>query len=406
MEHCGLLGERLGHSFSPRIHRELGTYAYALYEKSPGELEGFLKSGRFDGLNVTIPYKQAVMPYCAELSAQAAAIGSVNTLIRRKDGTLWGGNTDYDGFYALLRRSGLAVCGKKALVLGSGGASRTVQAVLREEGAETVVISRSGPENYRNIHRHRDAQLIVNTTPVGMYPNNGAAAVDVADFPRCQGVFDLIYNPERTRLILDAQACGIPAFGGLLMLVEQARRAAELFTGRQLKGSLTERLTAQIARETRNVALIGMPGCGKTTTGRALAALLGRPFYDVDEAVEARCGKSLPDFFAQRGEAAFRQLETEVLAELSRGSGAVIATGGGVVVRPENYRLLRQNSTVVWLRRELKSLPTAGRPVSQSRSLEELACERIPLDSRWNDISVEVCGGEQTARIIQKELGL
>lgn len=404
MKRCGLLGEKLGHSFSPRIHQELGGYEYRLYEKSPQELDVFLKSGDFDGLNVTIPYKQTVIPYCARMSPRAQAIGSVNTLVRRADGSLWGDNTDYDGFFAMLEQANISLDGKKALVLGSGGASKTVQAVLRDRGASVVVISRSGPDSYDNLDRHADARLVVNTTPVGMYPKNGAAALDIRRFPRCEAVLDVVYNPARTRLMLDAEACGIPAFGGLLMLVGQARRAAEIFTGNQIDAAVTGRLTAKLARETQNIALIGMPGCGKTTVGRALADLLGRPFYDADEQIEARAGRKIPDIFAQDGEAAFRKLETEVLAELSRQSGAVIATGGGVVTREENRDLLRQNSTVVWLQRDLHSLPLAGRPVSQSRPLNELAAERMPLYRAWCDAAVEVCGPEETAKAIQREL--
>lgn len=406
MKQFGLLGERLAHSFSPRIHRALGDYEYNLYEKAPGELDAFLKSGMFDGLNVTIPYKQAVIPYCAGLSEQAAAIGSVNTLLRRPDGTLWGENTDYSGFAATLRRSGLCVRGKKALVLGSGGASKTVQAVLRDAGAQCVVISRTGENHYGNLDRHADARVLVNTTPVGMYPNNGQAAVDLGLFPLCEGVFDLIYNPARTRLMLDAQRRGIPAFGGLFMLVEQARCAAGLFIGRTVDQSLTEGLVGQLALETQNIALIGMPGCGKTTVGRALAGLLGRDFYDVDEQIEQQAGKSIPDIFEQDGENAFRQRETRTLAELSRQSGAVLATGGGVVTRPENEELLRQNSVVIWLRRELTDLPVDGRPVSQSRPLEQIAAERTPLYSAWSDLAAEVCGPQETAQAIIKELGL
>lgn len=404
MRRCGLLGEKLGHSFSPRIHQELGGYEYRLYEKSPQELDVFLKSGDFDGLNVTIPYKQTVIPYCARMSPRAQAIGSVNTLVRRADGSLWGDNTDYDGFSAMLEQANISLDGKEALVLGSGGASKTVQAVLRDRRASVVVISRSGPDSYDNLDRHADARLVVNTTPVGMYPKNGAAALDIRRFPRCEAVLDVVYNPARTRLMLDAEACGIPAFGGLLMLVEQARRAAEIFTGNQIDAAVTGRLTAKLARETQNIALIGMPGCGKTTVGRALADLLGRPFYDADEQIEARAGRKIPDIFAQDGEAAFRKLETEVLAELSRQSGAVIATGGGVVTREENRDLLRQNSTIVWLQRDLHSLPLAGRPVSQSRPLNELAAERMPLYRAWCDAAVEVCGPEETAKAIQREL--
>lgn len=406
MKQCGLLGEKLGHSFSPEIHALLGDYAYRLYEKTPAELGDFLRSGTFDGLNVTIPYKREVIPYCAALSPRAEAIGSVNTLVRRPDGTLYGDNTDYGGFAAMLKASGLRVEGEKALVLGSGGASRTVQAVLRDAGADVVVISRSGPDNYENLGMHSDAAVLVNATPVGMYPHNGASPVDLAAFPRCRGVFDLIYNPARTTLLLQAEERGIAAVGGLRMLVEQARLAAELFCGRDIDPGETDRLTALLDKRKKNIALIGMPGCGKTSVGQALAELLGRPFIDIDQAVEARAGRSIAGLFASEGENAFRYLETQVLDEAAKQSGAVIATGGGVVTRKENRPLLRQNSVVVWLTRQRQDLPTEGRPLSQSRPLAELERERTPLYRAWSDLRIANCGVMQAAEQIQKELKL
>ena len=406
MKSCGLLGEKLGHSFSPEIHALLGDYSYRLYEKQPDELGDFLRSGAFDGLNVTIPYKRDVIPYCAELSSRAASIGSVNTIIRRQDGTLYGDNTDYGGFACMLAYAGLSLQGKKVLVLGSGGASRTAQAVLRDRGADVVVISRQGPDNYESLSRHSDTFAVVNATPVGMYPQNGEAPVDLALLPRCQGVFDLIYNPWRTALLLQAEERGIAAVGGMRMLVEQARLAAGLFTGRTVSPGETERLTALLERAKKNIALIGMPGSGKTSVGRALADLLGRPFADVDESITARAGKSVAEIFATEGEEAFRRLETQALAELSRQSGSVVAAGGGVVTRAENRSLLRQNSTVVWLTRDRKELPIDGRPISQSRPLDELERERTPLYREWSDLCVPNCGIAQTARHIQKELKL
>lgn len=386
---CGLLGEHLTHSYSPQIHALLGDYSYELFEVAPEKLGEFLQAGEFDGLNVTIPYKRAVIPYCAELSAAAREMGSVNTLLRRPDGTLYGDNTDLDGFRWLLARGGGIRPGEKALVLGTGGASQTVQAVLRAAGAEVAVLSRRGESNYATLPRHADARLVVNATPVGMYPNNGARLIDLAQLPQCRCVLDLIYNPARTRLLLDAAARGIRCENGLSMLVAQAKRAAELFTGRDIPDAACTDILRRMEVQMHNLILVGMPGSGKTTVGSLLAASLGRPFYDADGEIEKRLGCSIPAFFAQRGEAAFRAVETEVLAELGKRSGCVIATGGGCVTRGENYDLLHQNGEIIWLRRSLTELPVEGRPVSQSRSLPELYREREPAYRRFADFCVE-----------------
>ena len=386
---CGLLGEHLTHSYSPQIHALLGDYSYELFEVAPEKLGEFLQAGEFDGLNVTIPYKRAVIPYCAELSAAAREMGSVNTLLRRPDGTLYGDNTDLDGFRWLLARGGGIRPGEKALVLGTGGASQTVQAVLRAAGAEVAVLSRRGESNYATLPRHADARLVVNATPVGMYPNNGARLIDLAQLPQCRCVLDLIYNPARTRLLLDAEARGIRCENGLSMLVAQAKRAAELVTGRDIPDAACTDILRRMEAQMHNLILVGMPGSGKTTVGSLLAVSLGRPFYDADGEIEKKLGCSIPAFFAQRGEAAFRAVETEVLAELGKRSGCVIATGGGCVTRGENYDLLHQNGEIIWLRRSLTELPVEGRPVSQSRSLPELYREREPAYRRFADFCVE-----------------
>lgn len=386
---CGLLGEHLTHSYSPQIHALLGDYSYELFEVAPEKLGEFLQAGEFDGLNVTIPYKRAVIPYCAELSAAAREMGSVNTLLRRPDGTLYGDNTDLDGFRWLLARGGGIRPGEKALVLGTGGASQTVQAVLRAAGAEVAVLSRRGESNYATLPRHADARLVVNATPVGMYPNNGARLIDLAQLPQCRCVLDLIYNPARTRLLLDAAARGIRCENGLSMLVAQAKRAAELFTGRDIPDAACTDILRRMEAQMHNLILVGMPGSGKTTVGSLLAVSLGRPFYDADGEIEKRLGCSIPAFFAQRGEAAFRAVETEVLAELGKRSGCVIATGGGCVTRGENYDLLHQNGEIIWLRRSLTELPVEGRPVSQSRSLPELYREREPAYRRFADLCAD-----------------
>lgn len=382
----GLLGAKLGHSFSPRIHALLGDTPYDLYEKRPEELEEFLLRGELSGMNVTIPYKKTVMPYCAVLTETAARIGSVNTLVRRADGTLLGDNTDYYGFDCLLQRAGFDPAGKKVLVLGSGGASLTVQMVLRDRGAaQVVVVSRSGADHYENLDRHEDAQMIVNTTPVGMYPEVGKAPVDLRRFPACIAVADLIYNPARTALLLQAEELGIPYAGGLTMLVAQAVRSAERFLGRSFSAQTLEKVLHTLRQETENIILIGMPGCGKSSLGRALAEQLGKPFVDADQEIVRRAGKSIPDIFAAEGERGFRKRETQVLAELGARSGLVIATGGGCVTRPENKPLLRQNGKLIWVRRPVSLLPTVGRPLSQQSNLEEMARARFPLYAEFAD---------------------
>lgn len=395
----GLLGERLGHSYSPAIHAALADYDYRLYEVPREELDAFLTRREFDGLNVTIPYKKAVIPYCAALSPIAAELGSVNVLLRRPDGTLLGDNTDAYGFAGLVRRSGIDPAGKKALVLGSGGASATVCAVLRQLGAADVtVISRSGPDNYENLDRHADAELIVNATPVGMFPGNGASPVDLGRFPRCAGVLDVVYNPARTALLLQAEARGIPCAGGLYMLAAQGKRAAELFLDKAIDDAETDRVCAMLSREMENIILIGMPGCGKTTVAAALGEALHRPVLDSDEAVERAAGRSIPEIFAEGGEAAFRALETAALAELGKRSGVILATGGGCVTRRENYPLLHQNGRIFWLRRDIEKLPTAGRPISQSRDLADLSREREALYRAFADRSIDNNGAvESTA---------
>ena len=401
----GLIGEKLGHSFSPAIHSKLGGYEYHLIELKPEELGPFLRSGEFQGLNVTIPYKKAVIPYCAELTPQARRIGSVNTILRRPDGTLLGHNTDYDGFAYLLRSAGAEAAGKKALVLGTGGASLTVHAVLRDLGAgECVSISRTGPDNYTNLDRHADAQIIVNATPVGMYPNTGTAPLDLSRFPKLEGAFDLIYNPAKTQFLLDAEKLGVRNANGLGMLVAQAKAAAELFLNRPIPDGRVEEITREMERDTRNVMLIGMPGCGKTTVGKALAERLDRKLVDTDALIEEDAGCTIPEIFAGEGEEAFRHLEHEVLCRVSRESGLVIATGGGVVTRPENLDPMRQNSTVIFLRRPLDRLPVEGRPISQANDLTELYQRRLPLYQQAADWTVDTMMLEDTVSEIVRRL--
>ncbi|MCL2563552.1 MAG: shikimate kinase [Oscillospiraceae bacterium] len=391
---CGLLGRTLTHSYSPAIHEALGGgYNYELFEVEPDNLPAFLERDNIHGLNVTIPYKRAVLPYCAELSPTAATIGSVNTLLRRPGGTLYGDNTDAMGFLAMLHRSGIVVEGKKVLVLGSGGSGRTVCHVLqRQYAGEIVTISRSGSNRYDNLDRHADAHVIVNTTPVGMFPMTGETPIDLDRFPRLEGVLDLIYNPARTRLLLDAEARGIPHIGGLPMLVGQAAGAATLFSGLEIPREREQAALHELRHRMENLILIGMPGSGKTTVGRLAAKRLGRPFLDADLALEAAAGNTIPEIFRAEGETGFRRRETLVLKTLGKQSGLVIATGGGAVTQLENYPHLHQNGLIICLERDLTDLPREGRPLSQAASLGTMYAKRRPLYRHFADRTVANIG--------------
>ena len=364
----GLIGEKLGHSYSVMIHRRLAGYRYELKEIAPEDLDAFLDSRDFRGLNVTIPYKRAAMAHCAELSPEAREIGCVNTIAVRRDGTLYGHNTDIGGFRSMLRRGGIDPKGRKCVVLGSGGTSLTARTALRHMGAAQIItVSRSGPVDYEALYRdHADAEILVNTTPVGMYPGNGKSAADLSRFRSLIGVADVIYNPERTKLILDATEMGIPAVPGLSMLVAQAREAAELFTGEAIDPGREDAIIGEINAQTLNLVLIGMPGCGKRALGALAAKAMSRRLVSCDEEIERRAGMPIPRIFAERGEEAFRDLEREVIAELSRESGTVIATGGGAVLRADNVRALRQNGRLCLIRRPPDRPETDGRPLSQA----------------------------------------
>lgn len=389
---CGLLGRKLGHSYSPQIHAFLGDYPYDLFEKEPDQIQDFLKNGDFTGINVTIPYKKDVIPYLDEISDVARKMGAVNTIVRRPDGSLFGHNTDYFGFASMVKRSGLEVAGKKILILGSGGASNTVTAVLKELGSTVIVVSRSGENNYANLHLHRDASVIVNTTPVGMYPNTGVSPVDLKQFPHLEGVLDVVYNPARTQFLLDAETLGLPCCNGLWMLVAQAKEAAEYFTGIPISDSVIETIYRKLSQQMQNIVLIGMPGCGKSTVAELLAKELKRNLLDADAEIIRLAGKSIPDIFSQDGEEVFRSWETQALDALGKGSGAIIATGGGCVTRPRNYPLLHQNGRIFWLQRPLNVLPTEGRPLSQANALSDLYAVRKPMYESFADHIIDNSG--------------
>ncbi len=431
----GLLGRVLGHSHSPQVHRMLAGYEYGLFEREPDQLAAFFADPFWRGINVTIPYKKEVMAYCDELSQRAADCASVNTIVRRtsKDGgeTTFGDNTDYAGFRYMVEQAGIDVSGSKALVLGSGGVSGTVVCALRDLGADPViVISRSGENNYQNLDRHRDARIIVNTTPVGMYPRSGEAAVDIREFPACAAVFDLIYNPLRTRLMLDAEAAGIPAFGGLSMLVAQAAEASALFldasgAGEEKMTEVRERTDAVFRRlqsQLEDLVLIGMPGAGKTSVGRLLAEQTGRGFLDLDEEIGRQTGRSPEEIIREDGPDRFREIETQILRRVVRREGnaegnglsencggpgsLVIACGGGIVEREENRALLRENGRVIWVQRPLTELPVSGRPISQNDGVEEIYRRRAGRYEDWSDMTADAPDVAGKARQIMQKLGL
>lgn len=385
---CGLLGRKLGHSYSPQIHENLGEYAYTLFEKEPEQLPLFLKSGDFSGINVTIPYKKAVIPYLDSVTDVAGKLGAVNTVVRQQNGKLLGHNSDYFGFRSLLDHGKISVSGKKVLVLGSGGASATAVQVLRDLGAEVVVISRSGPENYSNVYLHEDAAIIVNTTPVGMYPNNGQSPLDLNLFSRVENVVDVIYNPARTQLLLDAEQKGIPGSNGLWMLVAQAKESAEFFTGAPIADQKIAQIYKKLRNSMENIILIGMPGCGKSTIAAELGRILERPVLDADAEIERIAGKPIPQIFTEEGEQGFRQYETQVLDTLGKKSGLIIATGGGCVTQNRNYPLLHQNGRIFWITRNLDHLPKDGRPLSMTQDLHKMYDVRKPMYEAFADYRI------------------
>ncbi len=392
----GLLGRKLGHSFSPEIHRQLAAYTepynYGIFEVEPENLEDFVRHGDWAGLNVTIPYKQDVMAFCDEIAPEAARIGAVNTLVRR-NGKIIGYNTDYTGFRMTVEQSGAPAAGAKCIVLGSGGASKAVIAVLEDLGAsEVVVVSRDGKTgcDYQQMKQlHQDAVIMVNTTPVGMYPNTGVSAAYPGAFWKLEYVFDVVYNPLRTNFLCQARKSGMEGFNGLKMLVGQAKASAEYFLNCTIPDEAVDVIERRLAAEKENIVLIGMPGCGKSTIGQALAEKLGRRFVDIDRLIVEREGRSIPGIFEEGGEELFRRIEIEAVAALNHETGIVIACGGGVVTREENYYSLAENGRLVFINRDIEVLPTDGRPLSQSTPLARMYAQRLPLYRSWCDLEVE-----------------
>jgi shikimate dehydrogenase len=385
----GLLGRTLKHSYSVPIHRALGNDSYALYELEPDALRVFFAREDIGGLNVTIPYKRDVMAYCDVLDETAQAIGSVNTIVRRNDGKLAGYNTDAYGLAYMASRMGISFSGKKVVIFGNGGASLTAQHVSKAAGAsEIVVVSRSGADNYDNLERHANARILINTTPVGMYPLTGELPADPVRFPACEGVLELVYNPRRTALTFRAEELDIPCADGLSMLIAQAKAAEELFFGTTIPDQENERILRLLRQSMQNIVLIGMPGSGKTTIGAALASLSGRTAIDLDEQIVMASGKTIPQIFAESGETLFRALEREQAERWGRESGLILVTGGGIVKDERNYHSLKQNGRIYQIDRDLALLPRDGRPLSVNANLDAMQRERAPLYARFRDESI------------------
>ncbi len=386
MKPYGLLGEKLGHSFSPLIHSRFGDYEYRLFPTPREELEGFLKSGSFGNLNVTMPYKKEVIPYCKELSPLAREIGSVNT-IKVKDQELYGYNTDYYGFCYMLSVGNIPVKGEKCAVIGNGGVAPTVCKALRDLGAKQVTVVTRAMNTPAFIESISDHTIVVNTSPVGMYPNNGMSPVDLTRFTALKGVADLIYNPLKTAFMLQAEELNVPCVGGLPMLVAQAKRAAEIFEDKVIDEVSIPPVTKEIHDLCETICLIGMPGSGKSTLGRLLAQALGKQFVDTDELIVEMAGKTIPQIFSEDGEDTFRALETQALSAATAKSSCVIATGGGVVKRTENHPLLKQNGRIILVERKLEELSTGGRPLSSSKeAVLKLYEERQPIYEALADV--------------------
>lgn len=389
----GLIGEKLGHSFSKIIHEKLADYTYELCPLAKDELDAFMTAKQFKAINVTIPYKQDVIPHCDVLDDSAKRIGVVNTIVNR-DGKLFGYNTDFAGFLYNLNAHGITLKDKKVMICGSGGTCKTVTAVAEYIGAkEILVVSRSKKENavtYEECIRHKDVDVVVNASPKGMYPDNGESPLDLSNFPNCKAVVDVIYNPLKTRLLQQAEQLGMKAVNGLEMLVAQAKFAVEHFLSTEIENDKIDQITLELLKQLTNIVLIGMPSSGKTLTGKALCKYIDKTVVDTDAVIVERSGMSIKEMFARHGEAYFRQWEHDVIEEFSKQNGLIIATGGGAIKNEENIQNLKQNGVVMFIDRDLEHLlVTDDRPLSKdTNAVAKLYEERYPLYTKYGDLRV------------------
>ncbi len=406
----GCIGEHLKHSFSKEIHNLLCDYDYIIHEIPSDELYAFMEKHDFKAINVTIPYKERVIPHLETIDEAAKKIGAVNTIVN-KDGKLHGYNTDFYGMTRLIQKAGVTIKDKKVLILGSGGTSKTSFAVCTALGAKEIIrVSRAASEDsvtYEEVYKkHTDADIIINTTPVGMYPKNGECPIDLSKFKNLSGAIDAVYNPLRTSFIRQAQNLGIPAEGGLYMLVAQAVRACEHFTGNKIPDEKCNEVYKKILLGKENIILVGMPGSGKTTIGRLIAQKTGRKFIDTDDLIRERCGCEISEIFEKNGEQYFRDIESEVIAEISKETSLVIATGGGAVLRKENADNLSQNGKLIFIDANINDLiATTDRPLSNTpEKLQKLYDTRFSIYCERCDIKVEITRNaeENANKILQQ----
>ena len=396
----GLIGEKLGHSFSKIIHEKIADYTYELKEISKENLDSFMRARDFSCINVTIPYKEDVIPYLDYVDSAAKAMGAVNTIVNR-DGKLYGYNTDFYGMKLMIEKNGFDLKDSKVLILGSGGTAKTSKVVAENLGArEIITVSRSGEVNYNNVTElHKDADFIINTTPCGMYPNNDTYAIDPVLFPSLKGIIDAVYNPLKTMIVSKGEELGIKGITGLYRLIAQAVLASEKFMDKSLDAEkISDEIFAEITREKQNIVLVGMPGSGKSTIGKALAEKLGRYFIDTDDVITEKYGV-ISDIFAHKGEEYFRDIETEAVKATAKNGGIVIATGGGAILRKENVIVLKQNGVLFFLDRPLEDIiPTSDRPLSSDvESLRKRFEERYPIYKSVSDFEIEIDGNVQNA---------
>lgn len=407
----GLIGEHLGHSFSKVIHEKIGDYVYEIKEIEPENVESFIKKREFMGINVTIPYKEKVIPMLDYVDNNAKKIGAVNTVVN-KDGELYGYNTDYSGMRALVLRVGAEIEGKKVLIIGTGGTSKTARAVVTDMGAKEIIfvsnVKVDGALSYEEVYAfHTDVDVIFNTSPVGMYPKNNATPIDLKKFPRLTALIDVVYNPIKTKLVREAQALGIRAEGGLYMLGAQAVYAYEHFTGKTVDKSLCDDIYSDVIKEKNNIILVGMPSSGKTSVGTKIAQMTGKQFIDTDDEIVKAEGTDIPTIFADKGEGYFRDLEAKIIEDVSKLNGFVIATGGGAILREANVDFLKQNGKIYFLDRSLsKLMPTEDRPLSRDReAIEKRYNERYGIYKSVADVIINGDGTvDEVAELLYKEL--